>query len=165
MVERRHIIQHNLNTGEENIILDFTGYTSRPAPFFDWSLAPQSQRIALVATPLKSDQARLYIVDLKSNRWRPILDLPKELHIQGIEWTREEKHVVVVKEYRGGKRRNEIVSIEASTGEENPIPFDLARQRWISLHPDGKTIAFQAGDYYPPELWVTENALTSNIVK
>jgi len=37
--EQRQIIQRNFNTGEESIILDFTGYTSRSAPFFDWSLA------------------------------------------------------------------------------------------------------------------------------
>ena len=58
----------------------------------------------------------------------------------------------------GGNVKREVWTVPAGGGEPRKLDLDVDKMNGVTMHPDGKRIAFTGGGY-TNEVWVMENFL------
>lgn len=72
-------------------------------------------------------------------------------------WTPDGKHVLVK---HVGKGHDDVLLVPVDGGAPRKVDLPGAMGGWMAMHPDGKRIAYLAGEH-EEEVWMIENFLPS----
>lgn len=164
--ERRpppRIVTRDLETGEEKELYRAVP----PAQVHHWptsnlAVSPNGQRLAFVWTDAKNVErtTALMVLSTAGGEPRELLRAQAPEGISVPAWTPDSRHIIYARSVVGEKRKFELWRISAEGGEPQKLglvmeglePFGL------SVHPDGKRIAFTAGTERE-EVWVLKDFL------
>ena len=157
------IVRRNLRSGNEEIVYESTEKLQIWWPF---ELSPDGERLAIVA----SDQfkAKDYVVALKvrgvsGSETKELLRLAPRENLTSLAWTPDGKRIVYTKELpsrnQGADGQTEVWSTAVDSGQSVELKFSLPHIRHITIHPDGRQIAFRAGSSEGQDLWVMEGLM------
>jgi Tol biopolymer transport system component len=149
------LIQREFLTGVEQ---DFYVPNGDLNFMFPFALSPDRKQLALIMAADGQGQ-RLMLLTVADGSLRELLRTERERGIQSADWSRDGRRIVYVDESDSVERDNAIWSVEIASGRRLKLELDQPGLRWISVHPDGNTIAFQAGTHGKEELWVMEDFL------
>jgi Tol biopolymer transport system component len=147
-------IKRHVETGQETELL-------HNYPMNESAVSPDGQRIVFrsydkpditLKTMLVSGGDIHEIVRVKNPEWIP--------GYSGLAWTPDGRFVLYFTALQGpqGVEKTELWRVDVGTGERKSFGLTMDRMRNISLHPDGKRIAFDSG--MPKiEIWMMENFL------
>ena len=88
--------------------------------------------------------------------------------VGGIAWTPDSRHVIFSAGSFSGKLKLWRVPLSGGAAEPMGVEMNWLANSGISVHPDGRRIAFHATDgpdRYSNELWVMENFLPETAVE
>jgi Tol biopolymer transport system component len=119
------------------------------------ALSPDGRLLAFGLSDGNRTQATvLLVLPAAGGEPREILKLKKE-SLSGVTWTRDGSYLLFS---RAGKGKPELWRIPAQGGEAKSLGLASDENARISFHPDGRRIAFTAGETNA-EVWVMENFL------
>ena len=160
----RSLVARDLETSRER---DFYHAVSRDDHISHLAISPDGRRLAFVRWDAKQRTTSLEVVSTSGGEPRRLLELsPRELaaywHLPfASAWTPDSRHIVYATSTEGRKNKFEFWQISAEGGE--PQNLELAMEGLLpyglSVHPDGRRIAFTAGTAKRDEVWVLENFL------
>jgi hypothetical protein len=108
----------------------------------------------------------LKVVPVAGGAARELFRVPDPQFLSEIVWTPDGRHLLC---FRGADRNElasgnqldmakELLSIPADGGQARRIDLPMDKLRWLSIHPDGRRIAFTAGSGIT-EIWAMESFL------
>ncbi len=165
--ERRppqRILTRDLETGEENELYR----PVPPAQVHHWptsnlAVSPDSQRLAFVWSDAKTVErtTALMVLPTAGGEPRELLRVQEPERISLPAWMPDSRHMIYARSVAGEKPKFEFWRISAEGGEpqnlglamEGLLPYGL------SVHPDGRRIAFTAGTERHDEVWVLKDFL------
>jgi len=119
------------------------------------ALSPDGRLLAFGLSDGNRTQATvLLVLPAAGGESREVLRL-KQGSLSGVAWTRDGGHLLFS---RAGKGKPELWRIPAQGGEPKSLGLAANENARISFHPDGRRIAFTAGETNT-EVWVMENFL------
>jgi Tol biopolymer transport system component len=150
------LFKQDLETGEKKEIYSSDIFLS----FL--TLSPDERHLAFVQyTGLVGQRHhRIFVLPTEGGKAKEILSDEEPISYYGLSWTRDSKNVLLAKRYE----ENGIMKYDlwiAPIDGSSPKKTDLSMQmiHFVSGHPDGKTLAFTAGESSKSEIWVMENFL------
>ena len=158
----RTIVVQDLETEREKELYRVVA----PAGVAHLAVSPDGQRLAFVWWDTEKGEAALKVIPTAGGETRELVKLPKpELSgygqpIAALAWTPDSRDLIYAPSTIG-QRRFELWRVSATGGEaenlgvamEGLLPYGL------SVHPDGRRIAFTAGTPVRWEVWALENLL------
>ena len=165
--ERRpppRIVTRDLETGEEKELYRVVP----PAQVHHWptsnlAVSPDGQRLAFVWTDAKNEKktTALMVLPTAGGKPRELVRAQDPARIGVPAWTPDSHHIMYARTVSGEKPKFELWRISAEGGEpqnlglvmEGLLPYGL------SVHPDGKRVAFTAGRERHTDVWVLKNFL------
>jgi len=165
--ERRppqRILTQNLETGEEKELYR----PVPPAQVHHWptsnlAVSPDGQRLAFVWSDAKTVErtTALMVLPTAGGEPRELLRAQDPARIGVPVWTPDSRHIIYARSVAGEKGMFEYWRISAEGGEPQNLGLKMeARVPYgLSVHPDGKRIAFTAGTERRTEVWVLKNFL------
>ncbi|MEN8259068.1 MAG: hypothetical protein ABFS02_00520 [Pseudomonadota bacterium] len=151
------ILARNLDTGQEK---DLYGALT-PSSFFRYmALSPDGQQLAFVTTDFAAKSHILMVVPTGGGETRELLREDFN-YAAGLAWTPDGREIIFG---TGGQATDlqeltvELWRISAQGGEPQALELAMDNLRHMRVHPDGKRIAFTAGQR-KFEVWVMENFL------
>ncbi len=136
-------IEHDLRTGTEREFPGVRGAIASPDGRF------------LLASPWSDDRVpELRLVPTAGGDSRVIYSV-NEGGLPWANWTPDGKHILVK---HVGKGHDDVLLVPVDGGAPTKLDLPGARWGWMAMHPDGKRIAYLAGQP-EEEVWVIENAL------
>jgi len=163
------IVKRDLQTGGEKEILPEREMLSG-AGFFSWDLSPDRRQLAFLSITGK-DLPRacvLKVVSVAGGAARELFRVPEPEFLSEVVWTPDGRHLLF---FRGADRNEKVAvadnqldmtkelwRIPADGGQAQRIDLPVNKLRWLSIHPDGRRIAFTAGSGIT-EIWTLENFL------
>jgi len=152
------IIHHNLETGREREIGTFQSVNSTHELF---CISPDSKKLAFVQRDIDQNTDIIYIVPATGGNFKKvcILDLDKYM-IRELAWTPDNRFIIFSSMDMSGDKC-ELMRVPTEGGEPEMLGISLYGISYISIHPDGRQIAFSAhgSTQRLPEIWVMENFL------
>ena len=146
------IVARDLDTGHETVI-------RRVQSGGDMSISPDGTMIAFNEYDWSAKVHRLMVAPVEGGEARKIYSTPAPNGIVfrgGLPWTPDGKHILFVR-YDDERETRALWKIPAAGGEpQKLLERDDAVQWSVRLHPDGRRIAFDAGQS-KGEIWVMEN--------
>lgn len=150
------LIQRDLRSGEEKEIY----CTSEPISFNGFELSPDGQQIVLNLLERTTSTGTLKIVPLAGGESRDLFQVQGTSRIMGSTrpvWTPDGKEILFVRIVQP-QSVFEIWRVSVQSGKAEKLGLTMENMSNITLHPDGKRLAFQAGQT-KSEIWVMENLL------
>jgi len=156
------IVTRDLQTGEEKELYR----ASPPArichfPTSNLGVSPDGQRLAFVWQDEKAGITALMVLPTAGGEPRELLRAyqPEIISVPG--WMPDSRHIIYARSVAGEKRKFEFWRISAEGGEPQNLAVTMeARVPYgLSVHADGKRIAFTAGTERHTEVWVVKNFL------
>ncbi len=137
-----------------------------PAGVAHLLVSPDGQRLAFVRWDSERGKAALKVMPTAGGKPRELVKLPKpELSSYGqpiaaLAWTPDSRDLIYAPSTTG-QRRIELWRIPATGGEaENlAVAMEGLSPYSLSIHPDGRRVAFTAGTPARSEVWAMENFL------
>ncbi len=125
------------------------------------AISPDGRRLAFVWRDSEKGKAALSVIPTAGGEPRELQSVSLPEVILQPAWTPDSRHIVFARSTPGPERKFELWRIPADGGEpptlglsmEGLLPYGL------SVHPDGRRIAFTAGTPVRWEIWVMENVL------
>ena len=161
------ILTRDLQTGEQREILRGQDMVSG-AGFFSWALSPDKSRLAFLTVTGKGvpGASMLKVVPVAGGAARELFRVPDPQFLSEVVWTPDGRYLLC---FRGADRNElasgnqldmtkELWSIPADGGQARRIDLPMDKLRWLSIHPDGRRIAFTAGSGIT-EIWAMESFL------
>ena len=142
----------DLETGEERSL-----YGKDIYPIGNLALSPDGRWLAFGRGDLMADT--LYVMPANGGAPRTVLEIDETAELGGIsgtEWSRDGRYLLYS---RDGKPNPELWRVSAEGGTPQRLGLKGDRSGSIRAHPDGKRIAYVAGDSLKTEVWVMENFL------
>ncbi len=161
--DRSRIVTRDLETGEEKELYRAVP----PAKVHHWptsntAVSPNGQRLAFVWTDAKNvDRATaLMVLPTAGGEPRELLRAQEPEVISVPAWTPDSRHIMYARTVQGEKQTFELWRISAEGGEPQKLGLVMEglEPYGLSVHPDGKRIAFTAGTERE-EVWVLKNFL------
>jgi len=156
------IVTRNLETGEEEELYRAVP----PASVHHWptsnlAVSPDGQRLAFVWTDGKAGITALMVIPTAGGEPRELLRAQEPEMISVPAWTPDSRHIIYARSVAGEKRRFELWRISAEGGEPQNLGLAMAglEPYGLSVHPDGRRLAFTAGTPDREEVWVLEGFL------
>jgi Tol biopolymer transport system component len=139
-------IERDLTTGREREFADVRAGLASPDGRF------------LLASPFSGDRiSELRLVPTAGGQSRVVYSV-SEGGLPWANWTPDSKHILV---RHTGKDRDDVLLIPIDGGAPKKLDLPGAQWGWMSMHPDGKRIAYLAGKQ-EEEVWVIENVLPAS---
>jgi len=121
------------------------------------ALSPDGQFLAFQTLDDETMTRRLSIMPPTGGALRHVLNLNKEEVITTLAWMPDSKNLLFAK-YKGSQRKCELCQVSVEGGEPKKLGLTMERLHLLSIHPDGKRIAF-CSSHLSSEIWVMENFL------
>ena len=122
------------------------------------AVSPDGQRVAFVNNS-RAGKTIVKVVSASGGDAQELLTLPALAGESPLAWTPDSRYIIYAVSSNGEKREYELWRIPADGGE--PQNLDLSMKGLLpyglSVHPDGRRIAFAAGTPARSEIWVMEN--------
>jgi Tol biopolymer transport system component len=154
----QRLMRRNMETGEEK---ELYRVNARGLEAFGPKLSPDGRQLAIKARPFNSvnpwdSGMALMILPAEGGTPREICRTRGlDETIADFVWTKDARHLLVVRPQRD---RRELWSYSVDTGEGGPAGLEMDRVGQMSIHPDGRRLAF-IGASSQMELWVIRNLL------
>lgn len=153
---------HDLQGGGEKEIFS----VSRPNGIASMGLSPNGQQLAFaVGDTAKPQTVTLKIIPIGGGGARDVFQVSGDMVAQSrLIWTPDAQKILFTLRRQGpAKPANsdqtfELWQVSAAGGQPQKVGLAMERLRDLSLHPDGKRLAFAAGQS-KPEVWMMENFL------
>ncbi len=156
------ILARDETTGKETLLYpapslhrDALGRTIQR--FLNLSLSPDGQRLAFFERKLGEDD-RLVVVPTTAEDGRELLQLSEEKFRRqaGLAWTSDGRYLL----FGRGRRGNiELWRISSKGGKPEKLGVASPAIESLTVHPDGRRIAFTGGFRNDRDVWVMENFL------
>lgn len=147
--KRRCMIARDLESGQDREL-----YHSLVGVGLSLAVSPDGQRIAFSSFEGKPMAAILKVIPANGGEARELLRL-NGANFGGVAWSADGRQLFFVKRSSKG---NELWRIPAEGGEPRGLGVTLRAASQLSVHPDGRRIAFDGGET-KSEVWVMENFL------
>jgi Tol biopolymer transport system component len=158
------IVAKNLETGEEKVLVR-DDRSNGGFPFL--SLSPDGRWLAFISIQLNRDRFEiettgLHVMPATGGEPRELLrrDAPETL-TAGLVWT-PDGSALIFGTHQGvphePERRQTLWRVSVEGGDPTPVGVTLVGLQDLSLHPDGRRLAFDVGRD-EAEVWVMENFL------
>ena len=133
----------------------------RPAPSTSISrlaVSPDGQWVAFVYKS-KTESTVLKVVSTSGGDAQELLTLPALAGELPLAWTPDSRHIIYAVSSDGEKRELALWRIPSSGGEPQNLGLSMEGllAYGLSVHPDGRRIAFTAGTQRRTEVWVIED--------
>jgi Tol biopolymer transport system component len=150
------IMRHNLETHAESEL-----YRSTPR-IYRLAISPDGRQLAFVEGASELQGCKVCTISTSGSQVRELYTLKKTERgtwMVGLWWTPDGTNLVLGKTDNLPDKKTEIWMIPVKGGE--PSKFELpVKANHLSLHPDGRRIAFTGGELGgDSEIWVLENFL------
>lgn len=159
--DRSRIVTRDLETGEERELYRAVP----PARVHHWptsntAVSPNGQRLAFVWTDAKVGITALMVLPIADGEAREVLRAQEPEWISVPAWTPDSRHVMYARTIYSEKPKFELWRISAEGGEPQKLGLVMEglEPYGLSVHPDGKRIAFTAGTERE-EVWVLKDFL------
>ncbi len=150
------IMAHNLKTHKEREL-----YRS-DLRVFRLAISPNGRQLAFIEAAPKLQDYNIRTISTSGGKAGELYTMKKakeDSQVVGLSWTPDGTGVVLGKRYYDSKKGSEIWRISAEGGELRKLQLPIEVNH-MSLHPDGRRIAFTGGDLGgDSEIWVLENFL------
>lgn len=152
------IVAHDIQSGKEREFGrdEVTGRTVDPRLL---SLSPDGQLRAFTRMDQSTKLTSLQVIEVQSGATRELLRASEPEGLGQIQWTPDGRFVVFVKTFGADTNRKELWRVPAEGGAARKIELNGVVGGYLRFHPDGRRIAFTAGDGDADEVWVMENFL------
>jgi Tol biopolymer transport system component len=153
------IMIHQIDTGQAKEIYRLVG-----ASWAAVAISPDGRQVAFVEPDKAKQSAAIKIMPVAGGEPRELLRVgpPESINDESrMEWTPDGRHLLIVRRSSRGWPMTELWRVPVQGGEPQKLGLAMERIRFPSVHPDGRRIAFDAGQWKPRrlELWVMENFL------
>jgi Tol biopolymer transport system component len=147
------LMRRNMESGEERELYQPTGLE-----LDDLALSPDGRQLAFTLNNYDKNVYSLMIMPAEGGEPRELLR--SKLYINDISWTRDGRHVLMARDSESGPPQLWSVSIDG--GESQLSGLTLTGGGFdVSVHPDGRRIAFYGSQEPHEEVWVIKNLLST----
>ena len=148
------ILVRDLETGTEKEL-----YRSSSEFCFDISVSPDGKWLALGSSQSNNYLRFLKVMSATGGESRELYRFKKGEGVLSITWTADGKYILFVRAIP--RDQIELCRISADGGEPEKLGLEMLQIRSLSVHPDGRHIAFQSSgpSSKESEVWVMENFL------
>lgn len=145
------LLARNLETGQENEL---------HSAAYRFALSPEGRSVAVITADPRSGLSSLMILPSTGGEARTLLSLGlKELIWSDLTWTPDGRALLFTRFKNTPQGRTTVLwRISADGGEPQPLPLEMAGLRDVRVHPDGRQVAFTAGQW-ATEVWAIDNLL------
>lgn len=149
------ILVHDIETGRERELYQHQG------SIYSFTVSPDTREMAFALTDAKTQSGALVVMPTSGGEAREILRLREPEWFVNLAWTPDSGAILFAKQRTLKDSKLELwrVSAEGGTPTYLGLAMDGLGQGGLSVHPDGRRIAFIAGQVYEAEVWVMENFL------
>jgi Tol biopolymer transport system component len=156
------ILRRNLRSGNEEI-----AYESPEMLHIWWpyELSPEGARLAIVTSNDRGTNdfvVALKVRSVSGSETREVVRMAPRENVTSLAWTPDGKRLVYTKE-RANKV--EVWSTTVDSGQSVELKLSQPAIHDISIHPEGRQIAFCAGVSSSPEVWVMEGLMPKAVVQ
>ena len=157
----RSIVTQDLETGQEK---ELYGAAS-PARISHLTVSPDGQRVAFLWYDRGAGKAALKVMPASGGEARELLKLPALadywMPLFALAWMPDSPHIICAVSTAGQKRGFGLWRISADGGEPQDLGLVMEglQPYGLSVHPDGRRIAFTAGKPPRSEVWVLKDFL------
>ncbi len=152
------IVERDLETGREKELYRVSSPYWIPRPALS-ALSPDGRQLAFMLTDVLNQPYFLMVIPTSGGEPRKLLEVREPEFIGSITWTPDSHYIVFSK---GGNKpqdpKDELWRIPAGGGVPEKLGLAMGWVRDLRFHPDGRRIAFTAGQD-KSEVWVMENFL------
>lgn len=147
----RPLVARDLKSGEDKVLVSgFVGFGA--------AVSPNGERLAFSSLSGENyELSTLYILSLKEDKSREIFRLKTPEDFGPMAWSPDEGRILFVRR-NFQKNKFEIWQIPVEGGQPQNLGLSTTSMSPISIHPDGKRIAYSFGQP-KAEMWVMENFL------
>jgi Tol biopolymer transport system component len=147
----------DLETGEENELLS----VRKPSFVGPLIVSPDGRQLAYVWRNLQKGTSVLTVMPAAGGEPRELLRRQPPEDIGDLGWMPDSRRIVYLQSTAGQSRKFELWQVSVEGGKPNPLGLTMEglRPYGLSVHPDGRRIAFTAGRPRRDEVWVLENFL------
>jgi Tol biopolymer transport system component len=157
------IVERNLQSGEEK---ELGRYTLPEAYVAGFDLSPDGQQMLLYLTRLDPPGAggRFTVIPIAGGQPRDLYHPKDTIELMAVHpfWTPDGKNILFLQ--NPGQRTDpqpaptELWRLSVETGKAEKLGLAMQGLSSVTIHPDGKRVAFTAGQS-KSEIWVMENLL------
>ena len=153
----RHIVALDPTTGREVEIY-------RPASAANISrlaVSPDGKQLAFVWRDNHSGESALKLVSMRGGEARDLVTATKPVTISCPAWTPDSRQIIYATETTGAEGRLQFWQVSAHKGEPQNLGLAMpgVQCQGLSVHSDGRRIAFTAGTPPRSEVWVLKDFL------
>lgn len=152
--EKNTIRAHDLATGTETTLYSGAGYIYRLA------LSPDGKQLAFFEGDDALHPGRLEVIPRRGGEPRVVLELPQGERFSwdpGLAWTRDGRLLL----FGRGEEPVELWRVTAAGGDaERVMTFPKGRIRNVSLHPDGRRMAYSLETQGSGGIWALRGFLS-----
>jgi Tol biopolymer transport system component len=149
------IVARDVATGQEREVHSLAGpsvYVSSPI------VSPDDRHLAMVVNDVENRSKVVVVVPLAGGEARDALRSSEMVWPPSVAWAPDSRGVLFVKQPNPDDPKTELWLAPVQGGEPRKLDLTVANMRELSVHPDGRHIAFTSGGDRS-EVWVMENFL------
>jgi Tol biopolymer transport system component len=143
------MMRRNTESGEERELFRMTP----PDSAVSGALSADGRQLAYVIDNEKQKTSSLMIMPTEGGTPRELLQ--SKIPFDAVNWTRDNRHVLMVRYPESGPP--ELWSVSIDGGEPQPSGLATPGLSDVSVHPDGRRIAFCSSKGATEEVWVIKN--------
>ena len=123
--------------------------------------SPDGKWIATAAADSATRETRVLLLPVEGGVTRTIMQAPSAggFAVAPVAWTRDGKALIISKVSPTAPESSDLWVVAVGGGEPRKLDVVLPERSAISLHPDGRQLAFNSRDRRTTEVWVLENFL------
>jgi Tol biopolymer transport system component len=149
------IVAHDLATRQENVLHS----VAEPSHYCAGvALSPDGQQLAFAVREAETESKVIKVLPAAGGEARDLLRGAQLPFPGSVAWAPDSQSVLFVKQPSPGDSKTELWRIPLQGGEPRKLDLTAEYMRELSVHPDGRRIAFTAGQD-KQEIWVMENFL------